>query len=145
MFPAKYINCKQITKKMGNRNSKISTYILDWGSGYSKQALNDVKIIFYDSKIYVPQNLCRRVLDWYHFHLNHPGDSRLAKTIREVCYWKCLVVQSGLYAKLCNICQHFKKRKTIYGYLPPKNIVELKTSNLLHIDLIGPYRNYIRQ
>ena len=107
--------------------------------------LNDVEIIFYDSKIYVPQSLCRRVLDWYHFYLNHPGCSRLAKTICEVCYWKFLVTQVDLYDNLCNICQQFKNRKTIYGNLPPKNIAELKPWNTLHVDIIVTYSNYIRQ
>ena len=64
-----------------NINSKLSTYISDQGSGYSMQALNNVKIIFYDSKIYVPQSLRRLVLDLYHLYLNHPGGIILAKEI----------------------------------------------------------------
>ena len=76
--------------------------------------------------IYVPQNLHRCVLDFYHFYLNHPGGSRLAQIFREVCYWKFLVAQVELYDKLCKICQHFKNIKTLYGRLPPKNIAEIK-------------------
>ena len=34
------------------------------------QELDDVKIICYDSKIYVPQILHRRVIDWYHLYIN---------------------------------------------------------------------------
>ena len=68
----------------------------------------------------------RRVLDWYHFYPNHPGGSRLAKKNQELCYWKGLVTQVELFAKMCKTCQQFKKRKTLYGHLPPKNIVELK-------------------
>ena len=63
------------------------------------QALDDVKIICYDRKIYVPQSLHRRVIDWYHFYLNHPGGIRLEKKIREVCYWKDVVTQAELFAK----------------------------------------------
>ena len=103
------------------------------------QELDNVKIICYDSKIYVPQSLCRRVLDWYHFYINHPGGSRLAKIIREVCYWKSLVNQAELFAKMCKIRQQFKKRKTIYRYLPPKNISELKPWGTVHVDMIGSY------
>ena len=109
------------------------------------QELNDVEIICYDRKIYLPQSLCRRVLYWYHFNLNHPGGSRLAKTIRGVCYWKGLVTQAKLFAKMCNTCRHFKKIKSIYGHLPPKNIVELKPWDTVHVDLIVPYRKSIRQ
>ena len=35
-------------------------------------------------------------------------------------------MQAELFAKTFNICQQFKKRKTLYGRLTPKNIVELK-------------------
>ena len=104
-----------------------------------------MEIICYDSKIYVPQSLRRRVLDWYHLYLNHPGGSRLAKTTQEVCYWKGFVTQADLFAKTCKICQQFKKRETLYGHLPPKNIAELKPWDTLHVYLIGPYSKSIRQ
>ena len=72
-------------KELNNIKSSLGTCISDRGSSYSKQELDDVEIIFYDSKIYVPQSLRRLVLDWYHFYPNHPGCSILAKTIQEVC------------------------------------------------------------
>ena len=75
-------------KELRKVNSNLSTYIFDRGSGYSMQELDNVEIICYDSKIYMLQSLRRRVLEWYHLYINHPGGSRPAKTIREVCYWK---------------------------------------------------------
>ena len=62
-------------------NTKIRTYISYQGFSYSKKALDDVMIICYDSKIYVPQSIHRRLLDWYHSYLNLPGGSRLEKKI----------------------------------------------------------------
>ena len=41
--------------------------------------------------------------------------------------------------------KQFKKRKTVYGCLSPNNIAELKPWELVHVDLIGPYSNSIRQ
>ena len=38
-----------------------------------------------------------------------------------------------------------KKRNIIFGHLPPKNISELKTWDLVHVDLIGPHSKSIRQ
>ena len=118
---------------------------MDQRSSYSMQYSDDVDIICHDSKIYVPQNLHRCVLDWYHFYLNHPGGSRLAKTIREVRYWKGLVTQVEMISKTCKTCKQFKNRKTLYGYLTPKNIAELKPWDLVHVELIGPYINSIRK
>ena len=134
---------KEQQKELRNINSNLSTYILDQGYGYSIQEIDDVKIICYDSKIYMPKSLRRHVLDWYHFYLNHPGGSRLTKKSREVCYWKALFTQAEMFAKTFKICQQFKKRKTIYGHLQPNNISELKRWDLVHVDLIGPYRNSI--
>ena len=85
------------------------------------------------------------MIDWYQFYLNHPGGSITEKPIWEVCYWKFLVTQAELIAKLCKTCQHFKKRKTLYENLPPNNIAELKHWNKVHVYLIGTYSNSIRQ
>ena len=105
------------------------------------QSLDDFNIICYDRKIYVPQSIRRRVLDWYNLYLNRPDDIRIAKTILEVCYWIGLFTQAEMFAKTCNIFQHLKNRKTLYGHLPPKNMSELKPYYLVHVDLIGPYIN----
>ena len=98
----------------------------------------------------IERYLCRKfctlfLLDWYHFYLNHPSGSSLAKTIQDVYYWEGLVMQAELFAKTCKICQQFKNRKTLYGHLPPKNIAELKPWDTVHVDLIGPYSKSIRQ
>ena len=87
----------------------------------------------------------RRVIYWYHFYLNQPGGSIIAKTIQEVCYCKGLTNQAELYHKPCKICQHQKKGNTLYRHLPHKNIAELRPWDPLHADLIGPYIKYIRQ
>ena len=85
-FPLNLSVLQREKKELINIDSKISTYILYQVSGYFMQALDDVEIIYYDRKIYVPQIMLRRVLDWYNFYLNHFSGSRLAKTIQEVFY-----------------------------------------------------------
>ena len=50
-----------------------------------------------------------------------------------------------MYANPCKICQQFKKRKTIYGSLPSKNIVEIKPWDTVNAGLIGPCSKSIRQ
>ena len=81
-------------------NSKLSTYISDQGTGYSTNAIDNNEIICYDRKIYVPQSMRRRVLNWYHFYLNYPSGSRLEKKPREVCYRKGLFTQAELFSKM---------------------------------------------
>ena len=132
-------------KELNKQNSKLSKHLEDKESGYNKQVLDDVELIFYKNKIYVPQCLRRRTLDWYHFYLNHPGGDRLAKTLTEVCYWKGLAHQAKQHAKQCELCQTFKKRSKRYGKLPPKDIGLLKPWHTVHVDLIGPYTKTVKQ
>ena len=54
-------------------------------------------------------------------------------------------MQTYLYVKPCKICQSLKKRKTLYGHLVLKIIAELKTWDLVHVDLIVPYSESIKQ
>ena len=68
------------------------------------------------------------------FYLDYPNGTILVKKIREVCHWKGLVTQAKLYANPCKICQRSKKRKTIYGHIPSKNIAELKSVQVLCTD-----------
>ena len=89
--------------------------------------------------------MCRRVLDWYHFYINHQGGSRLSGGNREACYWKGLGTQEELYSKPCKICQHFKYRKTLYGNLIPKKLSEPKPWDLGYVYLIGLYSKSRRQ
>ena len=51
----------------------------DWISSYSQKEFDNVEIMCFYNKIYVPLTMCRHVLDWYHYDLKHHGDSRLAK------------------------------------------------------------------
>ena len=58
---------------------------------------------------------------------------------------KGLVTQAEVYDNPCKICHWFKHINTMYGHLPPKNIVELKPWYSLNVDLIGPYIKSIIQ
>ena len=131
-------------KELNKRNSKLKPKLAN-DDQYTQQELEDIKLIFYNNKIYVPQSLRRRTLNWYHFYLNHPGGERLAATLKQVCNWKGITNQSRQLARVCEICQKFKRRTTRYGHLPPKIIAELKPWDTVHIDLIGPYSVYVKQ
>ena len=50
----------------------------------SNKTLNNVYLVLYYNKVYVPISLRIPVLDWYHFHINQPGGDRLSNTIKQV-------------------------------------------------------------
>ena len=97
-----------------------------WKHFHTHKELKNVERICYDKNIYATLALRIYMLDWYHFYIKHPGWIRHVNIIHKVCYWKGLVLQADQYAKMSNACQQLKKRKTIYGQLPPTIIVPLK-------------------
>ena len=127
------------------RNSKLKAFIEDSKSGYYYDFIEDMKLILYKGKIYVPESLRGRTLGWYHHYLNHPGGDRLANTLSTVCYWKGLTSQAKGFCKKCNKCQVSKKRKVRYGHLPPQNKGTLIPWETVHVDLIGPYTVKVNQ
>ena len=113
--------------------------------GYSQQELNDFEIICFDKKSYMPLTLHRGVKYLYHLYINYLSGIRLEYTIRQVCYWKGLVLQVGFSLKMCKKFQHFKNRKTVYGNMTPNIIAALKPWNFMNINLIVPYSKSIIQ
>jgi len=91
------------------RNSKLKAFIEDSKSGCYYDFIEDMKLISYKGKIYVPESLCGRTLGWYHHYLNHPGGDCLANTLSTVCYWKGLTSQAKGFCKKCNKCQVSEK------------------------------------
>ena len=79
------------------------------------------------------------MIERYRLYLNHQGGSRIADKIREACYWKGLFMQA-----ICMLSRAIYI-KTLYVYLPPRIITELKPRYLVHVDLVGQYSKSIRQ
>ena len=145
-FPLDLSDVQRIQNlELNIRNSKLKAFIEDSKSGYYYDFIEDMKLILYKGKIYVPESLRGRTLGWYHHYLNHPGGDRLANTLSTVCYWKGLTSQAKGFCKKCNKCQVSKKRKVRYGHLPPQNKGTLIPWETVHVDLIGPYTVKVNQ
>ena len=97
------------------------------------------EIIMFNKKLFVPNKLREKMINWYHHYLIHPGAARLAKTIQQSCDWPGLVTQTKRMVDKCVICKKFKKtNKPKYGKLPIKEVETIPWAEV-HIDLIGPY------
>ena len=125
--------------ELNKNKNNIKQLLNDKKSGYNVITLNDVELITFEGKIYVPLALRKRTMEWYHYFMNHPGGERLYKTLNKVCYWKGMSTQCSNFCKKCSVCQKFKSRKRKYGQLPPQIIGELVPWDTVHVDLIGPY------
>ena len=84
-------------------------------------------------------SLQKRVLEWYHTTLLHPGINRTEETIRQHLWWSTIRQDVLNYVSKCDTCQRFKKQKKKYGHLPVKE-AESEPWERLSVDLIGPYK-----
>ena len=90
-------------------------------------------------KIVIPKQLEKRVVEWYHHTLCHPGETRTELTISQHYYWKNLRKTVHEVCSKCDACQFLKRNKKQYGKLPPKK-AETNPWDVLCVDLIGKYQ-----
>ena len=91
-----------------------------------------------DGRLVIPKPLQKRAVLWYHHYLQHPGHTRLEKTLNAVKYWKGMRTTIRSITKSCKTCQTNKRRNYEYGHLPAKLVISTPWECLC-VDLIGPY------
>ncbi len=96
-------------------------------------------LIVKDDKIVIPKTLQRVTVEWYHFWLCHPGETRTEQTIRQHFWWHNLRDTVKGICNRCPVCQKTKKQLKKYGKLPEKT-AEAEPWDVLCVDLIGPYK-----
>ena len=105
---------------------------------YNKLKVEQIQVIAYKNRIYIPKELRSKVLEWYHHYLCHPGKTRMYKTIASTMYWENMDKDIAAFTKACPTCQRFKKKRKKYGRLPPKDVSMIPWETVC-IDLVGPY------
>ena len=88
----------------------------------SIKVIDTTDVLVHSHKRLVIPNLKMQsdIIQWYHHYLQHPGETRLELTLKEIMYWPGMTVQIRRYVKTCERCQKGKRRKRKYGKLPPK-------------------------
>ncbi len=95
-------------------------------------------LLCHSGKILIPKTLQKRIVEWYHTTLLHPGETRTEATIRQHFTWKGLRKTVQEVCKTCPTCQRTKKTSKKYGHLPIKE-AEANPWEKLCVDMIGPY------
>jgi transposase InsO family protein len=98
-----------------------------------------VPVLCFKEKMVIPPSLQKRIIDWYHSYLGHPGINRTEETISQHLWWPKMRDQITTAVKVCPICQRNKKQRKKYGHLPPKE-AEASPWDKLCVDTIGPYK-----
>jgi hypothetical protein len=136
-FPVHY---KLISKHQLN-DKKLLTKLQDSDAYHLKTFRGGGKqrhLICRDDKIVIPATLSRRVVEWYHNILCHPGETRTEQTIRQQFYWKNLRDDVHTVCSKCHNCQKNKRSTKKYGHLPVKE-AQSDPWDVLCVDLVGPY------
>jgi transposase InsO family protein len=89
-------------------------------------------------KIYLPGNLLKNVVRWYHLALGHCGTSRLADTLRMHFYNPRLQWQCQEEVRKCDPCQRHKNVGRGHGETASRDAPLLPWQDVA-IDLIGPW------
>jgi hypothetical protein len=110
-----------------------SNAVLD--KGLDVRLVDDSYIVCMDGRMIIPKSLQRCAVLWYHHYLQHPGHTRLEKTMKVT---KGISSTIRLITKLSRSCQVNKKRKLKYGHLPFKIVITIPWRALC-VDLIGTY------
>ena len=102
------------------------------------KVINDVEVVTYNDRIYIPSSLWKDTMNWYHHYLQHPGASRMERTLGSVVYWPGMSKDIRRLCTTCKLCQLAKRTKGKYGKLPPKDL-ELRPWHTVCVDCIGPF------
>ena len=105
---------------------------------YQKLEVKRETLVHYRNRIYIPEQLRSRIMNWYHEYLVHPGKVRMLETMANIMYWPKMAEHIDRFVKSCHKCQIAKKNCKKYGHLPPK-IAEVEPWRRVNVDLIGPY------
>ena len=95
-------------------------------------------LICHNNKIVIPKALQKRIVEWYHVQLCHPGHTRTEETIKQHFTWKGLREDVRDTCSKCHTCQVTKTSTKKYGLRPEKE-AEAQPWERLCVDLIGPY------
>ena len=134
IFP---IQLQQIQNSQ-SKDRSLRKRLKDNPKHYQRKNIENVQVITYKDRIFVPKELRNRTLTWYHHYLCHPGRDRMYKTMAATLYWDNMETDVSKFIKTCSTCQRFKKSKKKYGKLPPKEVTMTPWETVC-IDLIGPY------
>jgi hypothetical protein len=77
--------------------------VLDKGLEVSH--FDNTHVVCKDGRMIIPKPLQRHAVLWFHHYLQHPGHTRLEKTIKATLYWKGMRTSICPITKSCKACQ----------------------------------------
>ena len=104
MYPLKFQTISKYQEKDAALMKKLATdktyELTTFHGGENKE----IELITKEEKIVIPQKLQRRIVEWYHTFLCHPGETRTEQTIRQHFTFKGLKPLVKDVCSKCSIC-----------------------------------------
>ena len=107
---------QQQDKKDLKESTTSNDYVIKLRHGAGKIR----KVITKQDKIVIPSTLHKRLVEWYHNQLCHPGKTCMELTIRKNFIFKGIRKTIHDICSTCHSCQLTKKHYKKYGKLPAK-------------------------
>jgi len=104
-----------------------------------EKVTNEIELIYHNNKIFIPLDLARSILEWYHNALNHIGEEKMYQTYSQHFYTKNVRHIIKEICSQCHVCQVNKISTINYGLLPPRQ-VSMNPWHTVAVDLVGPWK-----
>jgi hypothetical protein len=128
---------REIIAREQNKDTHLKE-VMKKSENFSERLVERSTVINYDNKIYIPIQLIKRIVSWYHTYLQHPEITRMEATLRQNLTWPNLKKDVEAAVKNCHECQIGKKVRKKYGDLP-ENLAERPIAwKRVDVDLIEP-------
>jgi hypothetical protein len=76
-----------LIKKYQDTDKQLKLLVQKNGKDFATKTVQDVELITFRGKIYMPKELQSRVVAWYYEYLAHPGEKRTEETICQWFHW----------------------------------------------------------
>ena len=110
------VEAEQNLELQSELSTNIRININKANSNCKYNTVKGINLIHYCDMIYVTKTLCKCVLKWYRFYLQHPGGDRLDHKLITVCRWLDIAEQAWKLCITCKDCQKFKISIPSMGY-----------------------------
>jgi hypothetical protein len=109
---------------------------------FGKQQYDNIEVTTYKGKVWVPESLQPRLIDWFHKNLGHAGSTRTVNSISQTFGFPALKRKVEEIVRSCDTCQrHKQSNNKLYGKVPLVSVLRDKEpSESIDVDCIGPFK-----
>ena len=104
-----------------------------------RSGVENVKVITQKDRIYIPNELRKKALNWVHHYLCHPDRQRIYKTTVIIIYLNGIEICVVAFINAFPIYHMFKKQRKKYEEIHPKKYIMILRETILCLDLVCPY------